>query len=127
MNARISTVVSRMLVMVMALTFLSPVLGAQRVTDHELAHAATTAHAAAADSTPAHAHDNDADNDGDGDHNEAHSLIGHLLLHMPFFSAGIIQITFPRLMSGEKIPTLLPLPTLGIPELPFKPPRASFV
>ena len=123
MNARISTVVSRMLVMVMALTFLSPVLGAQRVTDHELAHAATTAHAADA----AHAHDNDADNDGDGDHNDAHSLIGHLLLHMPFFSAGIIQVAFPRLMSGEKIPTPLPLPTLGIPELPFKPPRASFV
>ena len=98
--------------MVMALTFLSPALGSQMVADHEQLH--ETVHPADA----AHTHDSDADDD------YAHALIGHLLLHMPFFSAGVIQVTHPCPTRREEIPAPLFLSTLGIPELPFKPPRA---
>ena len=114
MTDRVFIFVSRMLFIVMALTFLSPALGAQIVADHDQLHAQTTY---SDDSLPTHAHDTD------DDHDTAHALIGHLFLHMPVFSSVAFEVAISKFTGAGDMPVPQFSLPFSIPELPFKPPR----
>ncbi len=113
MSGGTSRFVSRLLFLVMAMTFLSPALGAQMTVDHEQLHALAKH---ADESSMAHEHDADDDED-------AHALIGHLFLHMPHFVSSASQLLPTQFVTGADLPVLRFPPSCGIPELPFKPPR----
>lgn len=114
MFSRISQIVSRELLIVMAMTFLSPAVGAQIATDHDQLHARVAVVDA---SSVAH------DHEGESDHDDAHALIGHLFLHMPVHFSIAFQVVLPRFVTEEATSVLQSPPSFGIPELPFKPPR----
>ena len=76
MPRSVRPIVSRVVLFVMLLTFLSPNLGWQMTASHdELQHALV--------------HDPDH---GDDDHHEAHGLVGHLLTHMPMSISAIFSV-----------------------------------
>jgi ABC-type Zn2+ transport system substrate-binding protein/surface adhesin len=114
MRKNVSKVVSCVLFVVMATTFLSPALGGQMVADHEQLHAQATH---TDDALSAHGHDDD------DDHDDAHALIGHLFLHMPVHFSIAFQIVSPLFANGGGMAGPRFSPSFGIPDLPFKPPR----
>jgi hypothetical protein len=113
MSNRFSHLMARVLLVVVAMTFLSPALGVQLTSDHEQLHAVAERAAAA---TQAHEHDADDDDD-------AHGVVGHLFLHMPFSFGSAFDFVSPQFLSGVSLTPLRFPPSSGIPELPFKPPR----
>lgn len=114
MPSRVLRLVSRVVLLVMLATFLSPSLGWQMIASHDqLAHAAAS-HGAGADH----------DHDGRGDHGDAHSSIGHVFTHMPM---NVVAISFVVPPAGKN---LAPLPPkFSVPDTPcealFKPPRLT--
>lgn len=119
----------------MLLTFLSPGFGWQVVAGHEL-----LSHPAAADDHPPHhdagTHDNHHSYDLGGDHadhppahghehdhDDAHSMAGHVLSHMPattFHAALPVYIPHQPVMQGAEPPLFLPQ---SPPEQPYRPPQ----
>jgi hypothetical protein len=122
---------SRLLLALMLLTFLSPGFGWQVVAGHDLlAHAAAEAHG--------HGHDDhDHDHDHHGavlaggtaahDHEDAHSMIGHVLSHMPAaaVSAALTpQLPYQPVMQGLDPSLVMPA---SPPDQPYRPPQALLV
>lgn len=130
MTARLRLLTSRLLLVVMLLTFLSPSFGWQVVAGHDvLSHPPVPAEAGHA----AHAHDADHDDhhqaparcDGH-DHEDAHSMIGHVLSHMPaltLMAALPPPVPHQPVLQGAEPSLAIPSFT---PELPYRPPQALF-
>lgn len=100
-------IVSRILLIVMLSTFLSPHLGWQMTAGHDELEQALLAHD--------HHHD-------DEENHAAHGFIGHLLTHMPM---SVSATMCAPLVCGcaVQLPDRIFSFSPGIPEPPFRPPR----
>jgi len=87
------------------------------VADHEHLHAQAMQ---PDDSSHGHGHEHDADHDED----DPHAVMGHLLLHMPMHLSIAFEFAPPPLITGAELPFPQFSPSFGVPEFPFKPPRA---
>ena len=115
MTSSIQILASRVLLIAMLATFLSPSLGWQMVASHEQLE-----HAGVAVTVAGHDHDGDHD-----DHADAHSSIGHVLTHMPIDLAATTTIRFSPGNESELLPPQFSVHDTP-PESPFRPPRPLF-
>lgn len=104
---------SRVILVVILATFLSPTLGWEMIAGHELAHSDT----------------NDADHNHDRDpkshdHKNPHSFMGHLLTHMPMGFSSAPQIDAAPSVIAD-LPDPLYSEEYNFPEPPFHPPYAT--
>jgi hypothetical protein len=114
MSRRLQAIVSRILLMVALLTFLSPTLGWELTATHEQLE-----HTALALGVP----DHDA-HSGDGEHDTAHGLMGHVLTHMPAHLVSMVSIAPPQAVFSRSSPPQH-AHSNTVPEPPFIPPRSS--
>lgn len=116
---RLIDLASRLLLVVLLATFLSPGFGWQSVASHgELAHAdmAVVAHGG-----HHHEHEHDAHHADHGD--AAHSEIGHLLSHLPMLLSEIEAAPRPATASTDFPPRHSTVPLADL-EPPYEPPRS---
>lgn len=120
-SKRLVDLASRLLLVALLATFLSPRFGWQSVASHdELAHAdsAVRAHAD-------HHHAPDAHHDGHGDHDDsAHGEIGHLLSHLPVVPSDF-KAAPPPAAESAGFPPRLSIVRVADLEPPYEPPRSS--
>jgi hypothetical protein len=110
--------VSRVMLTVMLITFLSPTMGWQLGATHdELEHA--SAHAASSGVR------NDA-GAAEHEHDEAHGFIGHLLGHLPACLSAPPTLPKADLASAIFIDAACEVARVAL-EPPFRPPRLSFL
>lgn len=125
MTSRLGLLAGRLLLEVMLLTFLSPSFGWQVIAGHDLLE-----HGPVAVEEEHHPHARDGDHDDHDqpiphghDHEDAHSMIGHVLSHMPAVTvSAALPPPLPHqpvLQGGE--PSLA-IPTVH-PDLPYRPPQ----
>lgn len=129
MTFRLRLLTSRLLLVVMLLTFLSPSFGWQVVAGHDL-----LVHEAVAAEGEHHPHDHEGEHDAPKqpvphghDHEDPHSMIGHVLSHMP---ATTLSATLPPQLPHQPVQQGVE-PSLAIPsflpELPYRPPQPPLV
>lgn len=129
MTSRLRLLTSRLLLAVMLLTFLSPSFGWQVVAGHDL-----LSHEAVAEAFEHSPHDHDDGHDGHDqppahghEHEDAHSMIGHVLSHMPATTVSTIlpapKPHQPVLQRGE-LSLTIPSPP---PDQPYRPPQLLLV
>lgn len=127
MRASLRNLTSRLLLSLMLLTFLSPSFGWQMVAGHELLE-----HSKVGMEEGHHDHHHDelfADRPvpHDHEHEDAHTMAGHVLSHMP---ATTFYASLPRytphqpVMRGAEPPLDLPS---SFPDQPYRPPQTLLV
>lgn len=116
----------RITLVLMFMTFLSPTFGWQLVADHEeLAHSSPTSFFEQEHHHPEHADIIDVSSVHGHEHEDAHSMIGHMLSHMPISMVSPFEFAVVR--SGMLTHTAPPLSVrLRLPEQPFRPPQHLF-
>lgn len=129
MTPRLRLLTSRLLLAVMLLTFLSPNFGWQVVAGHDL-----LSHEAVAEAVEHSPHDHDGDHDGHDqppphghDHEDAHSMIGHVLSHMPATTlSGILPAQGLHQPVQRGVEPSLAIPSFP-PDQPYRPPQLPLV
>lgn len=129
MHQRIFRRVSRLLLVVMLSTFLSPSFAVGMLSTHdqlEHSNAQLTADIE-------HDHHDDADHDNVDhdamehaahDHEDAHGFIGHLLGHMPIVMSGTTPVSFPPAVQSHHADPKTTV-SFTLPDPPFRPPRST--
>lgn len=123
MQPAIHAFTHRMTLLLMLLTFLSPSFGWQMVANHE-----QLVHGPQPPDFSAHAHDHchhgdKADEVAGHDHEDAHSMIGHLLGHMPASLLARFQLHLAR-QRDEAYPEPPSTLFFGPSDLPYRPPQS---
>lgn len=115
----------RITLMLMLLTFLSPTFGWQLTADHEeLAHSSQTTFVKHNHHHPDHA--DIISLSSVHEHEDAHSMIGHMLAHMPMTMVSPFEFVVVR--SGMVRHIAPPMSVrLRLPEQPFRPPQSLFI
>lgn len=124
MHQRIFRRVSRLLLVVMLCTFLSPSFAVAMVSTHDQLEHISVQLAAEIE----HDHHDEGDHDAtapaahEHEHEEAHGFIGHLLGHMPVVMSDDAAVFFPPVLQAH---LSAPKTTISFTLLdpPFRPPR----
>lgn len=123
MLSRTRRLISRIMLIMMLATFVSPTLGWGMVATHDqLSHHAADKHAHAHDwQDDHHHHDGHDDN---AQHQDPHNSIGHLLTHMPVSLFSVMPLIIQPAAQTQIVFVRQTVRTVAL-EPPFRPPQAS--
>lgn len=124
MHPSLHILTHRLVLALMLLTFLSPSFGWQMVASHELLE-----HESVAAGLDHHGHHDHDDLDEvpaphEYKHEDAHSMIGHVLSHMPATPfVAVLPLYVPHQLALEGSEPALVIP-MSPPDQPYRPPQA---